>query len=86
MQQMDRRQLMRMGAKAAYVVPAILAIVKAAERPAYAFVPSAPAAPGPPIATNKEQCKYGGWMTVVRADGSEFKNQGDCIQLLNTGK
>jgi hypothetical protein len=38
------------------------------------------------IATNKNQCKDGGWMTLFRADGSTFKNQGDCIQYANTGK
>ncbi len=32
------------------------------------------------------QCKSGGWMTSTRADGSTFKNQGDCIQYVNTGK
>jgi hypothetical protein len=37
---------------------------------------------GPPV--NKDQCKNGGWMTfdVPR----HFKNQGDCIQYVNTGK
>jgi hypothetical protein len=35
---------------------------------------------------NKEQCKNGGYNTVKRADGSAFKNQGDCIQYVNTGK
>jgi hypothetical protein len=39
-----------------------------------------------PVPTNKEQCKNGGWMTLVRADGTHFKNQGDCIQYVNTGK
>jgi hypothetical protein len=39
---------------------------------------------GPP--TNKEQCKNNGWQTYTRADGSKFKNQGDCIQYVNTGK
>jgi len=34
--ELDRRGLMRAGAKAAYMVPAILAAVKATERPAYA--------------------------------------------------
>jgi hypothetical protein len=34
--QMGRREWVRKGAKAAYVVPAILAVVKATERPAYA--------------------------------------------------
>lgn len=38
------------------------------------------------VPTNKNQCKDGGWMTLVRADGSTFKNQGDCIQYVNTGK
>jgi hypothetical protein len=32
------------------------------------------------------ECKKGGWQNVTRADGSTFKNQGDCIQYLNTGK
>ncbi|HVF72685.1 MAG TPA: hypothetical protein VM940_13860 [Chthoniobacterales bacterium] len=31
-------------------------------------------------------CKNGGWITHVRADGSTFKSQGDCIQLVNKGK
>jgi endonuclease G len=37
---------------------------------------------GPP--SNKEQCKSGGWQ---RFDAPRlFKNQGDCIQYVNTGK
>lgn len=39
-----------------------------------------------PVPTNKDQCKNGGWMSMGRADGSGFKNQGDCIQYVNTGK
>jgi hypothetical protein len=35
---------------------------------------------------NKDECKNDGWMTLTRADGSGFKNQGDCIQYVNTGK
>ena len=37
---------------------------------------------GPP--TDKEECKNGGWrkFTIPR----RFKNQGDCIQFVNTGK
>ena len=35
---------------------------------------------------NKNDCKKGGWMEQERADGSSFKNQGDCIQYMNTGK
>ncbi len=38
------------------------------------------------VATNADQCKKGGFLTVKRADGSGFKNQGDCIQYVNTGK
>jgi hypothetical protein len=37
---------------------------------------------GPP--TNKEQCENGGWrrFTLPR----KFRNQGDCIQFVNTSK
>lgn len=31
-------------------------------------------------------CKNNGWQGLTRADGSIFKNQGDCIQYVNTGK
>lgn len=36
-------------------------------------------------ATTKDSCKDGGWMTVKRADGSSFTNQGDCVSYVNTG-
>jgi hypothetical protein len=38
-----------------------------------------------PVA-NAEQCKKGGWMNLIRPDGTSFKNQGDCIQYTKTGK
>jgi len=38
------------------------------------------------VPATANQCKNGGWTTSVRADGSTFKNQGDCIQYVNTGK
>jgi hypothetical protein len=38
------------------------------------------------VATDKEACKINGWKNLHRADGSTFKNQGDCIQYVNTGK
>jgi len=34
----------------------------------------------------KDDCKKGGWSSMTRGDGSSFKNQGDCIQWVNTGK
>lgn len=37
---------------------------------------------GPP--TNKEQCKHGGWREF--AIPRTFKNQGDCISFVNTGR
>ncbi len=37
------------------------------------------------VPSNANQCKKGGWQTLRRADGSTFKNQGDCIQYVNTG-
>jgi hypothetical protein len=36
--------------------------------------------------TDKNQCMNNGWKNVFRADGTSFKNQGDCIQFVNTGK
>jgi hypothetical protein len=36
--------------------------------------------PGSPDA-----CKNGGWQTLVRADGSSFKSQGDCTKYVGTG-
>jgi len=38
---------------------------------------------GPPAPTTVEQCKNGGWMTFTSPH--PFKNQGDCIQFVNTG-
>jgi len=39
---LDRRELVRKGVKVAYVIPAVLAAVKATERPAYAAPSGAP--------------------------------------------
>jgi hypothetical protein len=39
-----------------------------------------------PVATDKDQCKSGGWSSMFRSNGTGFKNQGDCIQYVNTGK
>jgi hypothetical protein len=36
--------------------------------------------------TTAAQCKNGGWQTRLRPNGTPFKNQGDCIQYVNTGK
>jgi hypothetical protein len=38
------------------------------------------------VANNKDQCKNGGFNNVKRADGSSFKNQGDCVSYTNNGK
>jgi len=40
----------------------------------------------PTLPETKDSCKNSGWKNVLRADGSAFKNQGDCIQYFNTGK
>ena len=34
----------------------------------------------------KDGCKDGGWASVSRGDGSRFRNQGDCIQFVLTGR
>lgn len=39
-----------------------------------------------PVAIEKDACKASGWDALFRADGTWFKNQGDCIQYTNTGK
>jgi len=41
---------------------------------------------GCPLAVSKDQCKNGGWQTLFRADGTPFKNQGDCVSYTNNGK
>ena len=38
------------------------------------------------VAATAGECKNGGYNGLRRADGSTFKNQGDCIQYVNTGK
>jgi hypothetical protein len=38
------------------------------------------------VATNKDQCKDGGWQTHLRANGTPFKNQGDCVSYTVNGK
>jgi hypothetical protein len=43
-------------------------------------------AAGPSVATDKESCKKDGWQSLVREDGSTFKNQGDCVSYTNNGK
>lgn len=36
--------------------------------------------------SSKDACKKGGWQELTRGDDTTFKNQGDCIQYVNTGK
>jgi len=38
------------------------------------------------VATDPEACKEGGWEVLKRADGSDFRNQGDCVSYANTGE
>jgi hypothetical protein len=35
---------------------------------------------------DKDYCKRNLWQYLTRADGSPFRNQGDCIQYVNTGQ
>ncbi len=37
-------------------------------------------------ATTRETCKNGRWVDVRRADGSAFRNQGDCVSYIQTGR
>jgi hypothetical protein len=38
------------------------------------------------VAQDKDDCKNGGWQTLHRANGTPFKNQGDCVSYTNNGK
>jgi hypothetical protein len=40
----------------------------------------------PRVPQTKEDCKGGGWNDLVRANGTSFKNQGDCVSYVNTGR
>lgn len=46
--------------------------------------PTPTATPAPAGPTSKDQCKNGGWRNFTSP--RVFKNQGDCIQFVNTGK
>lgn len=35
---------------------------------------------------DKNDCKNGAWQNLVRSDFTPFKNQGDCVSYVNTGK
>jgi len=37
------------------------------------------------VATDKDQCKQGGWQSYKDASGQSFKNQGDCVSYVATG-
>ena len=37
------------------------------------------------VPTSKDECKKGGWMTMVDSEGNSFKNQGDCVSFVATG-
>jgi hypothetical protein len=37
-------------------------------------------------ATQKDECKDTGWVSLYRRNATKFVNQGDCIQYVNTHK
>jgi hypothetical protein len=37
-------------------------------------------------ATQRDECKGGGWVSLFRRNATKFVNQGDCIQYVNTHK
>jgi hypothetical protein len=41
--------------------------------------------PNLPSPTTKDQCKNGGWQNYADANGTPFKNQGDCVSYVATG-
>ena len=38
------------------------------------------------VPSDKNQCKKDGWQNMRRTDGTEFRNQGQCVKYVNTGK
>ena len=38
------------------------------------------------VATTADGCKNDGWRSLARTDGSTFKNQGDCVSYVQTGR
>ena len=38
------------------------------------------------FASSKDDCKDNGWRSLVRAGFETFKNQGDCVSYVNTGR
>lgn len=38
------------------------------------------------VATEGGTCKNGGWQSLVKLDGSAFKNQGDCVSYAQNGR
>jgi hypothetical protein len=42
--------------------------------------------PDIPQPATKDDCKNGGWASLAKPGNVPFKNQGDCIQYVNTGK
>jgi hypothetical protein len=38
------------------------------------------------VVQDKDDCKDGGWQHLHRANGTPFKNQGDCVSYTNTSK
>ncbi|MFL5830657.1 MAG: hypothetical protein ACJ76X_12130 [Solirubrobacteraceae bacterium] len=39
----------------------------------------------PPIPTRTDECKNGGWQSLIDNKGQRFKNQGDCVSYVATG-
>jgi hypothetical protein len=39
-----------------------------------------------PVPTNKQQCKNGGWRELTDSSGTPFKNQGQCVKFVETGR
>lgn len=39
-----------------------------------------------PRVTSKDQCKDDGWKTLATVDGKKFKNQGQCVSTIASGK
>ena len=43
-------------------------------------------APPEPVPESKADCRKGGWRDLARPDGTSFRNQGQCIKYVSTGR
>lgn len=73
------RQLLRVSRRS----PALGLVVIALSAAALSLAGTAVAGGG--NSENAQRCQHGGWQTLLRTDGSAFRNQGECVSYAARG-